>query len=60
MAKYGATVGLIEGKTMLFIREATSVTVPRVYALFEDLESRKAYIVMERIEGKCLKAEWGR
>lgn len=59
VAKYGLTVDLIEGETMLFIRRATSVLVPRIYALFKDPKSHKAYIIMERIEGKRLDSEWG-
>lgn len=58
VAKYGVAVNLIEGETMLFIRQATSVPVPRIYALFKDPSSRKAYIIMERVEGNTLESEW--
>ena len=57
VAKYGPAVKLI-GETMLFIRQATSVPVPKIYALFQDHKIRKAYIVMERILRKCLDSEW--
>ena len=59
VAKYGLAVDLIEGETMLFIRQATSVPLPRIYALFKDHKSHKAYIIMERIEGHSLDSEWG-
>ena len=59
VAKYVLDVKLIEGETMLFIRQATSVPVPKIYALFQDPKSHKAYIVMERIIGRCLDSEWG-
>ena len=58
VVKYGLAVDLIEGETMLFIQEATSMPVPRIYALFKDPISKKAYIIMERIAGKSLDSEW--
>lgn len=58
VVKYGQAVDLEEGETMLFIQQATSVPVPRVYALFKDAKSHKAYIVMERIAGESLDSEW--
>ncbi|KAI9698051.1 MAG: hypothetical protein M1836_004404 [Candelina mexicana] len=58
VVKYGLAVDLKEGEVMLFIQQATSVPVPRIYALFKDSESHKAYIVMERIAGESLDLEW--
>ncbi|KAJ9643391.1 hypothetical protein H2199_004070 [Coniosporium tulheliwenetii] len=34
---------------MLFDQKATSVPVPRIYALYRDLTNNKFYIIMERI-----------
>jgi hypothetical protein len=58
VVKYGLAVDLMEGEIILFIQEATSVPVPRIYALFKDPITKKAYIVMERIAGKSLDSEW--
>ncbi|KAI9757301.1 MAG: hypothetical protein M4579_003512 [Chaenotheca gracillima] len=56
--KNGVRIDLREGETMLFVQASTSVPVPHIYALFKDLISAKAYIIMERIPGKDLESEW--
>ena len=56
--KYGGRVNLEEGRTMMFVRENTSVPVPRVYALFNKADTSKSYIIMERIHGKSLADAW--
>ncbi|PWY83763.1 kinase-like protein [Aspergillus sclerotioniger CBS 115572] len=56
--KYGRGVDLIEGENMLYVRKNTRIPVPRVYALFSHPETRKKYIVMERIAGQTLLSLW--
>jgi thiamine kinase-like enzyme len=56
--KYGLQVDLLEGETMLFLKESTSVPVPRIYALFQDPDNKQNYIIMERIMGSTLEKEW--
>lgn len=61
VVKYGACVNLQEGRTMLFLKSATNVPVPRVYALFQKPKSNNriySYIVMERIRGPTLASIW--
>jgi hypothetical protein len=58
VAKYGVQVNLDEGRTMIFISHTTAVSVPIIYALFEDHESKRKYIVMERIHGDRLDVIW--
>ncbi|CDF39691.1 unnamed protein product [Chondrus crispus] len=58
IVKYGTGVDLMEGQNMLFVRQATTVPVPQVYAMFRETESGENYIVMERIQGRSLDHEW--
>ena len=58
VVKYGLQVDLEEGQNMIFIRNTTSVPVPKIYALFKDVESGKNYVIMERIRGDCLNSVW--
>jgi len=58
VVKYGGGVNLEEGRTIMFVGENTTVPVPRVYALFNNADTRKNYIIMERIYGKTLADEW--
>jgi tRNA A-37 threonylcarbamoyl transferase component Bud32 len=58
VVKYGSGVNLEEGRTMIFVKEYTTVPVPRVYALFIDPKTGKKYIIMERIHGNSLADEW--
>jgi hypothetical protein len=51
VVKYGLQVDLAEGQNMIFVQKTTSVSVPKVYALFKDVESSINYIVMERRKG---------
>ena len=44
---------------MLFIKQATSVRTPALYAMFMNAEKTKTYLVMERIYGHELGSEWG-
>jgi hypothetical protein len=34
IVKYGAFVNLQEGETMLFLKQSTTVPIPRIYALY--------------------------
>ncbi|WEW57767.1 hypothetical protein PRK78_003234 [Emydomyces testavorans] len=60
VVKYGSSLqlDLIEGENMLFIRQATTIPVPRVYALYTDPIKSINYIVMEFIEGELLSTQW--
>lgn len=58
VVKYGLQVDLEEGWNMIFIKNTTSILVPRVYALFKDSESNENYIIMERIKGDRLDSIW--
>lgn len=58
VVKFGLGVDLIEGENMLFVQENTKIRVPRVYALYTNSESRKKYIVMERIFGQTVRSAW--
>ena len=58
VVKYGYGVNLMEGVNMTFVREATSVPVPRCYALFTDSTTGKSYHIMERIQGERLDLKW--
>lgn len=52
----GKSMLLQEGENMLFIKQATSIPVPTVYALYRDRGFQ--VIVMEYVEGKTLKELW--
>lgn len=60
VVKYGPQVVPLEGETMLFLSQSTPVPVPRVYAMYQDLDKKVTYtyIVMERIRGRTLAEEW--
>ncbi|KAH6642740.1 kinase-like domain-containing protein [Boeremia exigua] len=57
VVKYGIQVDPLEGQTMLFLAQSTLVPIPQVYAIFQT-EQNITYIVMERIQGSSLDAEW--
>jgi hypothetical protein len=61
VVKYGLQVDLAEGQNMIFIKITTSVSMPKVYALFKDVQSNKNnknYAIMERIGGDRLDSIW--
>jgi aminoglycoside phosphotransferase (APT) family kinase protein len=58
VVKYGLQIDLEEGQSMIFIKNTTSVSVPKVYALFKDVKSNKNYVIMERISGDRLDSIW--
>ena len=58
VVKYGCHVDLTQGQTMLYLKDTTSVSIPTVYAMFRDADSKKNYIIMERIHGSRLDKEW--
>lgn len=58
VVKFGPQIDLLEGENMIFVAQATSVNVPRVYALFKDPSGEVGYIVMERIAGRSLESQW--
>jgi len=60
VVKYGVQVDLLEGETMLFLGQSTTVPVPRIYALFRSPDQRNNYIIMERIRGPNLESEWSK
>jgi hypothetical protein len=60
VAKFGIGVDLLEGENMIFVRENTSLCVPRVYGLYTSTNTGKKYIVMERIPGETLLSSWSR
>ncbi|KAI1424127.1 kinase-like domain-containing protein [Xylaria sp. FL1777] len=53
VAKYGAQVRSVEGETMLFIQQHTTIPIPQVYAIYTFGEG-KTMIIMEFIEGKTI------
>ncbi|GAB1730745.1 hypothetical protein NU195Hw_g42t1 [Hortaea werneckii] len=61
VVKYGGHVNLLEGENLLFLRECTSIRVPRVYALYSIVSGERRpfyYIVMERIHAQTLVSLW--
>jgi serine/threonine protein kinase len=58
IVKYGPQVDLVEGQTMILIKHETSLSVPKVYALFQDTEGINNYIIMERVKGDVLNVKW--
>ncbi|EXL41966.1 hypothetical protein FOCG_15325 [Fusarium oxysporum f. sp. radicis-lycopersici 26381] len=58
--KYGLEVQPIEAYNMLYIAKHTSVTVPKVYAIYQQKiqDSVLTYILMQHIQGKTLKDLW--
>lgn len=58
VVKYGLQVDLEEGLNMIFLKTTTSVSVPKVYAVYKDVETKKNYIIMERIRGDTLDSIW--
>jgi len=58
VVKHGPDVQLQEGQNMLFVRQATSIRVPTVYALFHDEASGDNVIVQEYIPSVTLMPYW--
>lgn len=58
VVKYGHTVEELEAETMLFVKRATSIPVPEVYAAYRDDENGMFYIIMEYIPGTTLLEAW--
>jgi len=54
--KYGDSVDLAEAASMEFVRQHTSVPVPKVHCAFK--HQGQTYIVMERIQGQKLAVGW--
>ncbi|KAI1303481.1 kinase-like domain-containing protein [Xylaria venustula] len=56
MAKYGKDVRSIEGETMLFVQQHTTIPVPEVYAIytFGEGKNTKTMIIMEFVQGITL------
>ncbi|KAI0185726.1 kinase-like domain-containing protein [Xylaria flabelliformis] len=52
VAKYGQFVRCIEAENMLYVKQHTTIPVPKVYAIYTFDE--KTMIIMEFIEGKTL------
>jgi len=58
IVKTGDSVRLTEAETMRFVREHTTVPVPKVYNAYKDEETGHVRIVMEFIEGDRLEDMW--
>jgi thiamine kinase-like enzyme len=58
VVKYGPNVYLQEGENMLFVRQATTIRVPTVYALFHDKKTGSNFIVQEYIKGQTVYSQW--
>ena len=58
VVKCGLQIELEEGLDMIYVENKTSVSVPKVYTLFKDVESNKKYIIMQRITGDRLDSIW--
>lgn len=58
VVKYGVQVNLLEGETILFLEQTTTIPLPRIYALFQSPDKSITYIIMERIRGPSLGSEW--
>lgn len=59
LIKYGSNVTLIEGENILFVGQHHNLSVPRIYAVYSDKDTKVNFIVMEHIEGETLAARWG-
>ncbi|TVY81813.1 hypothetical protein LSUE1_G002994 [Lachnellula suecica] len=67
--KYGDSVQISEARTLEFVRQHTSIPVPRVYAAYtygpfeerdEEWNSKyDTYIFLDFVEGQTLEKEWG-
>lgn len=58
VVKYGLPADLHEGLVMLHIARNTSVSVPKVFALYQDPEDGKNFIIIERMQGSTLEDVW--
>jgi hypothetical protein len=56
IVKTGPFVHLTEAATLKFVADNTTIPVPKVFCSF--LHKDRAYIVMERIQGKSIPAAW--
>ncbi|CAK7267355.1 hypothetical protein SEPCBS119000_002506 [Sporothrix epigloea] len=62
VVKYGYDVEPLEADNMRFVRQNTTVRVPRVYAVYQSESLKegkhKTYIIMEKIAGESLDKLW--
>lgn len=58
VVKYGSEVKLEEGVNTMFVKHASKVPVPTIYAMFH--KNDRNFIVMERIRGEPLDTVWYR
>lgn len=56
VVKTGSNVRLTEALSMMFVRQTTSIPVPRVLDVFT--REDQVYLVMEYIKGKSLQSAW--
>jgi aminoglycoside phosphotransferase (APT) family kinase protein len=56
--KTGDCVRLAEANSMKFVREHTTIPVPKVYNVYKDQDTGHVRIVMEFIEGNRLEDMW--
>lgn len=58
VVKYGEGIDIIEGENMLYVQNATTIAVPKVYALYTEPYTGKNFIIMEFVEGDTLASIW--
>ena len=58
VVKYGMQIDLSEGQAIFYVAKNTSVPVPKVYALDDDVDDRRKYIIMKRVQGCTLEHLW--
>lgn len=58
VVKTGDCVGLAEAAAMKLVREKTTIPVPEIYNAYTDINTGHAVIVMEFVEGDCLRDVW--
>ena len=57
VVKFGRGVQEYEGQVMIFLeRHVPTIPAPRLYAIYEDIETLETFLVMQRIPGEILDA----
>ncbi|KIW82973.1 hypothetical protein Z517_02216 [Fonsecaea pedrosoi CBS 271.37] len=58
VVKFGVDIDLRDGENTLFVQQATSLSVPTIYAIFHDEATGYNFIVQEYISGQGLDEYW--